>query len=285
MNDYTNSMSPLVYNEKAIHQSNEMLSLTDMWRAAAREGEDPDPQKQPAKWRGLISASEFVEHVGLVLGKNEDELFAVTRGGRGGAGSGTLAHWQIGLAYAKYLSPEFHMWCNTVVRERMMGRVPDTYLPPAVLEMVRRTDGIARMLSHKVTEMEKTNVAMMTALATIASIVQPAHPIIVRHGKTAGQIWHAAGYPPIKITSWFGNRLAKFGCQIIGRGEGGMTRFRLFDPDKAEVWLKEGGGELLVRQKIVERQGQGKLRLVQTAPKFTAVNVGSGSVAQPSEVP
>lgn len=86
----------------------------------------------------------------------------------------------------------------------------------------------------------------------------------MRRGKTAGQIWHAAGYPPIKITNWFGNRLAKFGCQIEGggRGELGLLRARLFDPDKAERWLKEGGGDLLVKQKIAERQGQGVLRLV-----------------------
>lgn len=30
----------------------------------------------------------------------------------------TFAHWQIAMAYAKYLSPEFHVWCSTVVRER-----------------------------------------------------------------------------------------------------------------------------------------------------------------------
>ena len=34
----------------------------------------------------------------------------------------TWAHWQIGLAYAKYLSPEFHMWCNEVIRDRMEGK-------------------------------------------------------------------------------------------------------------------------------------------------------------------
>ena len=33
------------------------------------------------------------------------------------------AHWQIGIAYAKYLSPEFHVWCNTVVRDRMEGKL------------------------------------------------------------------------------------------------------------------------------------------------------------------
>lgn len=38
-----------------------------------------------------------------------------TRAGRGG---GTWAHWHIAMAYAKFLSNEFHMWANTVVRER-----------------------------------------------------------------------------------------------------------------------------------------------------------------------
>jgi hypothetical protein len=29
-----------------------------------------------------------------------------------GRTGGTFAHPVIGLAYAKYLSPEFHIWCN-----------------------------------------------------------------------------------------------------------------------------------------------------------------------------
>lgn len=53
------------------------------------------------------------------------------------------------------------------------------------------------------------------------------------------------------------------GCQIEGGGCGelGTTKARLFDPDKADVWLKNGG-LALVKAKIAERQGQGKLRLV-----------------------
>jgi hypothetical protein len=49
---------------------------------------------------------------------SEAQVIAAKRG----KGGGTFAHWQIGLAYAKYLSPEFHMWCNEVVRERMEAR-------------------------------------------------------------------------------------------------------------------------------------------------------------------
>jgi hypothetical protein len=36
----------------------------------------------------------------------------ITRGRFGG----TFAHWQIALAYAKYLSPEFHIHCNNIIR-------------------------------------------------------------------------------------------------------------------------------------------------------------------------
>lgn len=43
-------------------------------------------------------------------------LINVVRGK--GKTQGTFAHWQLALAYAKYLSPEFHMWANQVVKER-----------------------------------------------------------------------------------------------------------------------------------------------------------------------
>ena len=32
-----------------------------------------------------------------------------------GKGGAALAHWQVGMAYAKYLNHDFHMWCNEVV--------------------------------------------------------------------------------------------------------------------------------------------------------------------------
>ena len=43
----------------------------------------------------------------------ESDLLKIKRG-RGG---GTWAHWQLGLAYTKYLSPEFHIWCNEAIKE------------------------------------------------------------------------------------------------------------------------------------------------------------------------
>lgn len=101
----------LVYRGEVIHERHEMLSLTDMWRAAKS-----DEQKAPAKWRALPATKSFVEHVALTVGKSDSDLFHTQNGGRV---RGTWAHWQVAMAYAKYLDHDFHMWCNRVVRERM----------------------------------------------------------------------------------------------------------------------------------------------------------------------
>ena len=147
----------LSFNGSVIHDRGDMLSLTDMWRAHGS-----DPARQPSNWLASADAKRFVETLNFLEPGNSG--VQSKRGGRGVGGS-TFADWQIAMAYAKYLSPEFHMWCNTVVRERMEGRSISTAgLPADVLELISRTDGISRMLSHKVTEMEKGLAAILDAL-------------------------------------------------------------------------------------------------------------------------
>lgn len=142
--------------------------------------------------------------------------------------------------------------------EAALAGPPVTALPADVAEYIRRTDGISRMLAHKVTGLE-------SAVSLIAGLVQPHQPVIIRRGKTAGQIWRDHGLPKIKnAAKWFSNRLVEMGCQIEGRGELGLTTARLFDPDKAATWLANGGMHV-VKQKVSERQGQTRLRLVQEA--------------------
>jgi hypothetical protein len=100
---------------------------------------------------------------------------------------------------------------------------------------------------------------LSNAVASIGSIVAPGVPTpIVRQGRTAGQIWNAHGFPRLRSTAWFGNRLTEMGCGIYGRGELGDNRARLFDPDKASDWIKHGG-RALIDGYVKERAGQGKL--------------------------
>lgn len=107
------ALNNLVYQNNQINQRGEMLSLTDMWRAAGS-----DPSKRPADWARLPATNEFVAHICDVVGKSHDDIIQTLRGNE----AGTWGHWQIAMAYAKYLSPEFHAWCNEVVKAHMEGR-------------------------------------------------------------------------------------------------------------------------------------------------------------------
>ena len=241
---------PLVYNGVLINDRGEKLSLTDMWRATGS-----DPQKAPAKWRSLPSAKSYIEHVEFTIGKSDSELIKVVAGGKT---PGTWAHWQIGMAYAKYLDHDFHMACNQVVRDRMEGKLIHAGLSiddkNAIGGIVKSCAGIVirEYLSEMIPQLIEARLAEQS--------------MMVRHGKTAKQIWDAHRLPPRLrgSTTWLGNRLKEMGASIKddGRFDRGSITIRLFDPDKAEVFLKNG---LLHSAKIYasERMGQGKLRLVE----------------------
>lgn len=114
--------------------------------------------------------------------------------------------------------------------------------------------GIVKGIIHK--EMTETIPALVSARLAEQSY-------LLRRGKTAGQIWRDHGFPRIRVTCWFSNRLSEMACQIEGEGRGelGTMTAKLFDPDKADLWLRNGG-KALVEQYVKERQGQRKLRLV-----------------------
>lgn len=108
-------MSDLIHPSGAVvHMTGERLSLTDMWRAAGC----PE-NREPFNW-SRFEGARFIEVIAQLHNLSEAQVLEAKKGRNGG----TWAHWQIGIAYAQYLSPEFHAWCNSVVRERMEGRQP-----------------------------------------------------------------------------------------------------------------------------------------------------------------
>ncbi|AHD09997.1 KilA-N domain-containing protein [Phaeobacter gallaeciensis] len=244
--------SELVYGGVAIREKGEMLSLTDMWKAAGST-----ENKEPYNW-ARFEGRAFIDAVAVSQNLSEAQVLTSKRGKNGG----TFAHWQIGIAYAKYLSHDFHMWGNQAIREKMEGVVQ--HLPADVLEQIVRTNGIARMLSGKVTAIEGQIATMATAVTAIATVVQPSSPGVYVEGKTSGQIWSSHNLPPLKnAPRWLGNRLAEMGCQIehCRTAQLGMRGARMFDPDKASACMKNG---LLHKAKVYasERMGQSKLKLI-----------------------
>jgi Rha family phage regulatory protein len=115
--------------------------------------------------------------------------------------------------------------------------------------------GITKGIVHK----ELTEIIPALVRAELS-----ANTMLLRSGRTSGELWERAGLPKLKnAPTWLGNRLAEMGCGIEhgGRVEVGGRKYRLFDPDKAEICLRNG---LLHKAKVYasERMGQGKLRLI-----------------------
>jgi hypothetical protein len=85
-----------------------LVSLTDLHKAALARGL-ADGKRTPGDWSREAGAP-FIEFVAEHLNTRKAGIYRALRG----KGGGTFAHWQIALAYAKYLSPELHMQVNEV---------------------------------------------------------------------------------------------------------------------------------------------------------------------------
>ncbi|MBM7322402.1 KilA-N domain-containing protein [Agrobacterium sp. S2] len=256
LNTVRQAITPLSYNGHVITDKGDMLSLTDMWKANGS-----DPARQPSNWLASADAKRFIDALNVLEPGNSG--VQTKKGGRGIGGS-SYGHWQIGMAYAKYLDPNFHMWCNIQVRAVMEGKAAGA-IPTGVLDQIRRTEGISKMLAHKVTGIEKSNADLQSEVARLRAEVQETSSGLRRYGVTARQIWEQFGLPALKCgTLWLGNRLMKMGAgmEFGQRADIGGKAVRLFDPDKAKHCM-ENGLHNTARSYVAERQGQGRLHLVQ----------------------
>jgi hypothetical protein len=103
-----------IYNEKTVRCEGTWICLTDLWNAVGK----PEGKHDPRRWKDK-AGREFIDAVAEKLNVPLGDIYRTTRG-RGGASWG---HWQIGLAYAKYLSPELHMHVNEVYMRYQLGDI------------------------------------------------------------------------------------------------------------------------------------------------------------------
>lgn len=86
-----------------------MVSLNAVYEMA----DSPD-NKDPSQWLRLSSTENSINSmVNDNMGKSH---IIKSKRGKGGW---TLAHWQLALSYAQYLSPKLHFAVNTVFKERL----------------------------------------------------------------------------------------------------------------------------------------------------------------------
>lgn len=127
--------------------------------------------------------------------------------------------------------------------------------------MIKRNAGV--VVRQELEPVHADLEAMRREISDLRDKVRP--DAIRRDGVPARRIWEQYGLPALKCgTLWLGNRLAKMGAAMeFGmRADIGGKAVRLFDPDRARHCMENG---LLRTAKayIAERQGQGRLKLVQ----------------------
>lgn len=101
----------LNYEGHQIHIRNEMLSLTDFWKAVGRPKNKSAPQ-----WMQLPETVNLIMKLEAAL-KNKVPLIETDEA------AGTFAHWQIALAYAKFLSTDLEMHINEIYMRYQAGDV------------------------------------------------------------------------------------------------------------------------------------------------------------------
>lgn len=93
-----------------VGRDGEMLSLTDLWKAAGSPS-----GKEPAQWLRQDATSQLIETVSSILNMCQAHIIKSRRGKSGGS----YAHKNIALAYAKYLDPALHVLVNEVFFQRL----------------------------------------------------------------------------------------------------------------------------------------------------------------------
>ena len=102
----------LIYAGHRINERDEMLSLTDMWRAAGR----PENLK-PNDWVSQERTAKRIDHLykTSIATTDGNSVIQTFRGAEGG----TWAHWALAIEYAEDLSTEMWFWAKTAIREKM----------------------------------------------------------------------------------------------------------------------------------------------------------------------
>lgn len=85
-----------------------LINLTEMHKASGAS-----ENRNPYEW-SRKEGSGFIEDLARNLNTPKNRIWKSKRGKHLG---GTWAHWQVALAYAKYLSHEFHRFVNEAFRE------------------------------------------------------------------------------------------------------------------------------------------------------------------------
>lgn len=123
--------------------------------------------KRPAKWLELPSTKEFLAKLTEV--RKSDIGFVKTEKGGNLGGGGTWMHEDVAIEFARWLAPEFAIWCNDRIKELLT--VGMTATQPTLEAMLDNPDlviGLATKLKQQREENARLVEANRKSMAVIA---------------------------------------------------------------------------------------------------------------------
>lgn len=110
-------MSDLTIGSHAIRRDGDMWCITDMWRAAGAPKE-----KRPAEFLRYEGAA-FADFLCTALDMGKSHIVKTRRIAGAAPGGETWTHWQLALAFAKWIDHAFHARVNDVYRAFTAGEL------------------------------------------------------------------------------------------------------------------------------------------------------------------
>lgn len=122
-------MNDLTIGAHAVRRDGEMWCVTDLWRAAAAP-----KAKRPVDYARTAECSSFGDFLRLSPDVANSHVWKTRKIQGGGE---TWAHWQLALAYAKWVDHAFHARVNEVYRAFTAGQLVPVQVSTAEIELIR----------------------------------------------------------------------------------------------------------------------------------------------------
>ncbi len=111
--------------------------------------------KRPVDWLRLPSTKEFIKTLSTVRNSHSENLVITVNGGTTDNGKGTWLHEDVALEFARWLSPQFAIWCNDRIKELMRHGITAT--PQAIDALLNDPDTMIRTLQALKAERERAD--------------------------------------------------------------------------------------------------------------------------------
>lgn len=126
--------------------------------------------KRPVDWLRLLNTQEFIKKLAEVR-KSHNGFVVTVKGGNDRTAQGTWLHEDVALEFARWLSPQFAIWCNDRIKEILKYGI--AAMSGTLDNALNDPDSLIRAL----TELKEARLKVSMAENKISALMSLNHPV------------------------------------------------------------------------------------------------------------